>query len=322
MTKTGRKAAITTAAVGALLWTSSTYSATGTDAHIRSDSADINAAIDQASERSATFRQLVRTIEGSDSIVFVTEGDCGHNEHACFTNVTTAGPRRIMWLTIDLRKAEAEWDVMGSIAHELRHTIEVISSPGVRSFGEKFGLYSRIGFQEKGGGFETLAALDAGNAVRDEVRSFVRHFRSRENRSDRPTVTGSTDTFNGSTVSSTERPLKNRISTTCALRESNAASSLRASSSEKLRAAGNCSRRLHYVSKNRDDFSGLTRTDEDSIIGRKRRKQRAPRGLPRQENSARSRRQNDGGEGTLMELDGRALTAKPWQLTVAVPACD
>jgi hypothetical protein len=177
--ETRRKAAMTTAAVAALLWTSSTYAATLKDAHIRSDSAAINAAIDQAIERSATFRQLTRTIEDSDSIVFLTEGDCGHNEHACFTNVTTAGPRRIMWVTIDLRKAAADWDVMGSIAHELRHTVEVINEPRVRNFGGKFGLYCRIGFREKGGGFETLAALDAGNAVREEVRSFERHVRSK-----------------------------------------------------------------------------------------------------------------------------------------------
>jgi hypothetical protein len=149
------------------------------DSHIRTESAAIKAAIDQAIERSATFRQMVRAIEDSDSIVFLTEGDCGHNEHACFTNVTTAGRRRILWVTIDLRKAAADWDVMGSIAHELRHTVEVISEPGVRSFGEKFGLYLRIGFHEKGGGFETMAALDAGNAVREEVRKFERQRKSK-----------------------------------------------------------------------------------------------------------------------------------------------
>jgi hypothetical protein len=57
----------------------------------------INAAIEHAIERSATFRQMVQTIQESDSIVFLTEGDCGHNEHACFTTVTAAGSSRIMW---------------------------------------------------------------------------------------------------------------------------------------------------------------------------------------------------------------------------------
>jgi hypothetical protein len=60
-------------------------------------------AIEHAIERSTTFRQLVRTIQESDSIVFLTEGDCGHHQPACFTTVTAAGSRRIMWVIIDLR---------------------------------------------------------------------------------------------------------------------------------------------------------------------------------------------------------------------------
>ena len=159
------KDAVTAMAVVGTVVCASQANAAPADARIRSDSAAINAAIEHATERSVTFRQMVQRIEDSDSIVILMEGDCGHDRHACFTNVTTAGSRRIMWVTIDLRRADADADVMASIAHELRHTIEVIGAPGVRTFGDKFGLYTRIGFHASGGGFETLAAMDAGNAV-------------------------------------------------------------------------------------------------------------------------------------------------------------
>jgi hypothetical protein len=80
---------------------------------------------------------------------------------------------------IDLRHAAAEWELMRSIGHELRHTIEVISERSVRNDAAKFYLYSRIGFHVEGGGFETRAAMDTGNAVRDEVRNFERHATSK-----------------------------------------------------------------------------------------------------------------------------------------------
>ena len=174
MAKTARSMAGVVMAVGMFLW-AYPASAAIEDAHVRSASVAINAAIEHAIERSATFGQMVQTIQESDSIVFLTEGDCGHNQHACFTTVTAAGSSRIMWVIIDLRHAAAESDLMRSIGHELRHTIEVISERSVRNDAAKFYLYSRIGFHAKGGGFETMAATDAGNAVRDEVRNFERH---------------------------------------------------------------------------------------------------------------------------------------------------
>jgi hypothetical protein len=35
-----------------------------------------------------------------------------------------------MFVLVDTRKAD--WDLMGSVGHELRHTIEVIAEPGRR----------------------------------------------------------------------------------------------------------------------------------------------------------------------------------------------
>lgn len=139
--------------------------------NVRSSNSDLVALIEQAGQRSATFRGLLEAIDASNSIVFVEAGECGHGVRACFVGVTASGAYRYMRVVVDTRKAD--WDLMGSIGHELRHTIEVIDAPNVRDNASKFFLYERIGTRGTASGArETRAAVDAGNTVRAEVRQF------------------------------------------------------------------------------------------------------------------------------------------------------
>ena len=138
--------------------------------HVRSSSSDLVALIEQAGQRSATFRGLLETINASDSIVFVEAGACGHGVRACFVSVTASGAYRYMRVVVDTRKAD--WDLMGSIGHELRHTIEVIGAPRVRDNVSKHFFYQQIGTRGTDTARETQAAVDAGNTVRTEVRRF------------------------------------------------------------------------------------------------------------------------------------------------------
>jgi hypothetical protein len=128
--------------------------------------------IQQATERSATFRGLVEKIDASDSLVFVNEGHCGHGVRACFVSVTSSQTSRYMFVLVDTRKAD--WDLMRSIGHELRHTIEVIAQPGIRDNVAKYFFYGQIGTHGASGARETAAAIEAGNIVRSEVRTFNR----------------------------------------------------------------------------------------------------------------------------------------------------
>jgi len=130
----------------------------------------------RAAERSTTFRRLVQDIDASDSYVYVDEGECGRGVHACFVSVTASRSQRFMWVKVDTNKADA--DVMGSIGHELRHTLEVISQPSVRSNAAKFFLYEGIGRRGTKGSRETQAATDAGNAIRSEIQQFNRETKS------------------------------------------------------------------------------------------------------------------------------------------------
>jgi hypothetical protein len=141
--------------------------------HVRSSNPALVVLIQQAGERSATFRGLIDAINASDSFVFVEAGACGHGVRACFVSVAATSGYRYMRVVVDTRKAD--WDLMGSIGHELRHTIEVIDAPRVRDNASKFYLYQQIGTAGTASGArETQVAVDAGNTVRAEVRRFNR----------------------------------------------------------------------------------------------------------------------------------------------------
>jgi hypothetical protein len=79
-----------------------------------------------------------------------------------------AGPNRILRVVVDIRKAD--WDLMGSIGHELRHAVEVLADPSVTSNAAMYFFYARTALRGSKSSFETKAAVQAGNTVRDEVR--------------------------------------------------------------------------------------------------------------------------------------------------------
>jgi hypothetical protein len=117
---------------------------------------------------------MVETIDASTSYVYIDEGKClDIDMRACLVNVTVAGPYRFMFVHVATRKTD--WDLMGSIGHELQHTIEVIDNPFVTSLGTMRSLYLRIGKQglSTQNAYETRAAVAAGIAVRDEVHAFI-----------------------------------------------------------------------------------------------------------------------------------------------------
>jgi len=144
--------------------------------HVRSSNSELVDLMQQATERSRTFRGLVDTINHSDSIVFVNKGRCGHGVRACFVNVTFSSGTRYMFVLVDIHETDAA--LMGSIAHELRHTIEVIGEPNIRDYVAKFYFYEKIASRDDNGAHETRAAIEAGNTVRAEVRRFASRMRS------------------------------------------------------------------------------------------------------------------------------------------------
>ena len=137
---------------------------------VRSSNAVIGRVVTEASDRSRTFRRLVETINASDGTVYVEEGKCGFGVRACLVTVTMAGAHRYLWVKVDTRKAD--WDLMASIGHELQHALEVLSDRTVTSGFAMYYFFLRQGSHSQGLAFETDAAIEAGDAVRAEVREY------------------------------------------------------------------------------------------------------------------------------------------------------
>jgi hypothetical protein len=123
--------------------------------------------IAQATARSATFRRLVHAIGESNGIVYVEHGRCGHSARACLLDVTAAATNRIVRVRVEAHKID--WDLMGSIGHELQHAVEVLGEPKITSTAAMHAFYRQNG-RFVANVFETPAAIQAGNAVRTETR--------------------------------------------------------------------------------------------------------------------------------------------------------
>lgn len=136
---------------------------------VRSSRPALVTLIARATKQSPTFRGLIETIEASDGIVYVEVGQCGHYVRSCLVGVTTAGRFRMLWIEVDTERTDV--DLIASIAHELQHAVEILSHSNVRSSAGMFSFYTRQGKRARGPtAFETEAAIDAGNAVRTEIR--------------------------------------------------------------------------------------------------------------------------------------------------------
>jgi hypothetical protein len=138
---------------------------------VRSSHPSIALVITQAGERSPTFRRLVATISASDGTVYVEEGRCGHGVRTCLAAVTKAAGRRNLWVKVERNRNE--WDFMGAIGHELQHAIEVLSDRTVTSNVAMFFFYRQTGKPHpRHLAFETDAAIEVGEAIRNEVRKY------------------------------------------------------------------------------------------------------------------------------------------------------
>src|SRR5262245_43521733 len=91
------------------------------DPRVRSESPTVRSALALGRERSATFRRLLESIEATDGLVYIIEGECPRGVGACLRmEMSIAGPHRVLWIIVNPR-----WfpgcNMMEAIAHELQH---------------------------------------------------------------------------------------------------------------------------------------------------------------------------------------------------------
>jgi hypothetical protein len=142
------------------------------DLAVRSSDVPVAGLIDRAARESPTFRSMVDAIRSAKGIVYIQPGKCGHGVRSCLVDVLPAGDRRILRAKVDVRKSDPE--LMASIGHELRHALEVLSDPTIKSGNAMFYFYHRTATMGSGRAFETPAAVLAGDTVGREIREFRR----------------------------------------------------------------------------------------------------------------------------------------------------
>jgi hypothetical protein len=136
---------------------------------VRSESAGIVRLIAQATERSATFRHEIEAINATDGLVYVQDAPCGRGVKACLVHsVKLAGQYRLLRVKVDLGRSDL--DTMAAIGHELRHALEVLGDPRLRTDAAIAFFYRRIPSAATEA-FETAAACQAGWDVFDELRA-------------------------------------------------------------------------------------------------------------------------------------------------------
>jgi hypothetical protein len=134
---------------------------------VRSTTPAIASLLAEAESRSATFRELVRTIEGTDGIVYVEPGECRHSVRACLSlSVVHTGGYRFLRILVD--SAQEIVQLMATIGHELRHAIELLSEPAVTTTAAAYNYYLREAPTARDV-FETMAAVQTGLTVANEL---------------------------------------------------------------------------------------------------------------------------------------------------------
>lgn len=134
---------------------------------VRSTTPVIAAALVEAERRSPTFNALVRTIEKTDGIVYVERGRCRRGVHACLSHsVVSGGGFRLLRILVDSVDDVAE--LIATMGHELRHAIELLSEPSVKTMAAAYNYYAREAPTSRLA-FETMEAVRAGIAVANEL---------------------------------------------------------------------------------------------------------------------------------------------------------
>jgi hypothetical protein len=136
---------------------------------VRADTPSIVEAIRAGLEHSATYRNVVATIDRSDGLVYIEPGKCGAGVLACLAlSVKIAGPYRILRILVDPRKKNCP--LTASIGHELQHAAEALSDPKVNSNRAIYFFFHQRDMSTPSGGFETREAIRVGMDVMAELQ--------------------------------------------------------------------------------------------------------------------------------------------------------
>jgi hypothetical protein len=142
--------------------------------HVRGAHVDEALLLDELLARSQTARDLMERLDRSDLLIYIS--------FRWFSTQTLQGRigflapdrhPRLLAIEIDCRRNRI--DQLVSLAHELRHAVEIAGAPSVWDARSLAALYTSIGSMTGYGAgaetFETIEAAETGHRVRAELNS-------------------------------------------------------------------------------------------------------------------------------------------------------
>src|SRR5579872_3238319 len=143
--------------------------------HIRPEVPELRQLLDDAVLVSPTLRELVDHLERSDVIVYISVRPLPYALEGRLGLIGVAGGTR--FLKIELACPRSKILLTATLAHELRHAVEIADAPTVRDAMTLERFYLTIGVRDGDQGpimFETAAARTTGDRVRREIRAAER----------------------------------------------------------------------------------------------------------------------------------------------------
>lgn len=148
---------------------------------VRTENSHIATALEEARSRSATFRELLDTINRTDGLVYIEEGECPQHVPGCMIHaITIAGPSRVLHVKLDPRRSglnanPTDPELLGTLGHELQHVIEVLRQPELRRNIDLSNFYRREGTHSSERAIETAGAVRIGIQIAEEVKRAQRN---------------------------------------------------------------------------------------------------------------------------------------------------
>jgi hypothetical protein len=138
------------------------------DAHVRPLQQEGRRLLAIGTTRSPTFQRLLTRLERSDVIVYV-DVTLDVPPHVIGVLRFLAASRSARFVVLRLDRTCDSSALVGILGHELQHAVEVADAKDVTSPDDLARLYRRIGVQTGQGMYDTDAARQAGDDVRDEA---------------------------------------------------------------------------------------------------------------------------------------------------------
>jgi hypothetical protein len=140
--------------------------------HLRIQDCRLAAAIAEAAKRSSTLNSLIERIQGSNALVFVGPppnfGPGANLLGGVYYDAPSSGSYRIVRIFVARNSGD---EAVATFGHELRHVLEMLDGAAGKDDLEARALDGRNAWQSGAHTIETQAALDAGNAIKRELKA-------------------------------------------------------------------------------------------------------------------------------------------------------